>query len=219
MTIRGIHDLAGARIVVPGQTISQGLVVGDHVLAKDVQLSSGWYLQNIAVKSLKDRFAGIATKEIKVIDRRQEPSAGYRAVHLVIFVDGLPVEVQVRTELQHSWAEVAERLGDAWGRGLRYGDGPDDPERIVAAGDPPYTRRAVAELLIQISDRVAVHEEARNTLEVTELRLGLVQDQDASEVAAAWQNLEGLHASVTRRDEELRGVLSDFLSIVETVGR
>ncbi|MGP6158872.1 MAG: hypothetical protein ACLPYS_15430, partial [Vulcanimicrobiaceae bacterium] len=34
---------------------------------------------------------------------------GYRAVHLIIR-DELPIEVQVRTKLQHSWAEMIEDM-------------------------------------------------------------------------------------------------------------
>lgn len=60
-------------------------------------------------------------KNIEVFDRRSEPSSGYRAVHIVGEVEGSLLEVQVRTELQHSWAQVFERLADIWGREIRYG--------------------------------------------------------------------------------------------------
>jgi len=54
-------------------------------------------------------------------DRRVSPSHGYRAVHVIVGVDGFPVEVQVRTKLQHGWAETMEKLADRLGRGIRYG--------------------------------------------------------------------------------------------------
>lgn len=56
-------------------------------------------------------------------DRRKNPSSGYRAMHIVAIERGLPVEVQVRTPLQHRWAELSE----AWDRrheGVKYGRGP-----------------------------------------------------------------------------------------------
>jgi hypothetical protein len=39
-----------------------------------------------------------------------------------VFPDGFPVEIQVRTRLQHEWAELFEKLADQLGRGIRYGE-------------------------------------------------------------------------------------------------
>jgi len=60
-----------------------------------------------------------------VIDRRQEPNHGYRAVHLVVHADDRPVEIQVRTKLQHEWAELSEAYSDFF-PGVKYGDGDED---------------------------------------------------------------------------------------------
>lgn len=60
----------------------------------------------------------------KVVDRRAEPMHGYRAVHVVVFPEGAPIEIQVRTEWQHEWAEFFEKLADRVGRGIRYGEPP-----------------------------------------------------------------------------------------------
>ncbi len=67
----------------------------------------------------------------RVVDRRIHSSYGYRAVHLVVDVDGCPVEVQVRTHLQNSWAQIAEAIADRVGRGLRYGDIPTGSEQFA----------------------------------------------------------------------------------------
>ncbi len=48
------------------------------------------------------------------------------AVHVVVREVGLPVEVQVRTDLQHVWAELSEKLADAFGSQLKYGGGPKE---------------------------------------------------------------------------------------------
>jgi ppGpp synthetase/RelA/SpoT-type nucleotidyltranferase len=56
-----------------------------------------------------------------VDDRRRKPSAGYRAVHVIVRIDGRPVEIQVRTDLQDGWAQLYERFGDQAGRAIRYG--------------------------------------------------------------------------------------------------
>lgn len=59
----------------------------------------------------QDRVVGELTQalgEIVVVDRRKKPSHAYRAVHVVARMRGAPVEIQVRTSLQHLWAEVSE---------------------------------------------------------------------------------------------------------------
>jgi hypothetical protein len=55
------------------------------------------------------------------VDRRADPRSGYRALHVVVSLEGRFIEVQIRTPLQDAWAQVFERLGDVWGRQIRYG--------------------------------------------------------------------------------------------------
>lgn len=94
-----VRDVAGVRIV------------GDVTLTQQTAIGGG----------LVARYGG------KLIDRRAEPQAGYRALHAALILAGLPVEVQIRTKLQHLWAEVFERVADQWGRQIRYGGSPDLP--------------------------------------------------------------------------------------------
>lgn len=61
--------------------------------------------------------------KIAVIDRRDRPSHGYRAVHLVACIGGKPVEIQIRSLLQHLWAELSERLSDKLDASIKYGGG------------------------------------------------------------------------------------------------
>lgn len=96
-----IRDLAGMRVVVHGSRADQDAVA--------------------------ERIAGLFaddTRPVKVIDRRAEPKSGYRAVHLEVRRDGILIEVQIRTEPQHRWAELFERTADKLGRGLRYDEPP-----------------------------------------------------------------------------------------------
>jgi len=58
-----------------------------------------------------------------MFDRRATPSHGYRAVHVVVNVDDKAIEVQVRTQLQHEWAELSEKLSDAVDPQIKYGGG------------------------------------------------------------------------------------------------
>jgi putative GTP pyrophosphokinase len=57
-----------------------------------------------------------------VVDRRAEASFGYRAIHIIPSVSGKPVEIQLRTKLQHLWAELSESLAFRMFIGLKYGD-------------------------------------------------------------------------------------------------
>jgi ppGpp synthetase/RelA/SpoT-type nucleotidyltranferase len=57
--------------------------------------------QDRAIAALKKDFP-----DARVIDRRQQPSHGYRAVHVIVRSHEKLVEVQVRTALQHLWAEL-----------------------------------------------------------------------------------------------------------------
>jgi putative GTP pyrophosphokinase len=60
-----------------------------------------------------------------VVDRRDRPSHGYRAVHVIVEVDERVIEIQVRTSLQHLWAEVSEKLSDVVDPAIKYGGGGD----------------------------------------------------------------------------------------------
>lgn len=90
-----IQDIAGCRIVVDG-----GLEEQDQVTSRLQQLFS----------------------EAAIVDRRVHPSHGYRAVHVIVNLQGRLVEVQVRTLLQHVWAELCEKIDDAY-PGTKYGRG------------------------------------------------------------------------------------------------
>jgi len=58
-----------------------------------------------------------------VVDRRRKPSYGYRAVHVIARDDDAAVEIQVRTKLQHLWAELSEKLSDVSDPSVKYGGG------------------------------------------------------------------------------------------------
>lgn len=91
--LKSIHDLAGMRIVS----------------------SADWAAQDAVVSELVEAF-GDGARPPQVIDRREHPSHGYAAVHVIVFVGPFPVEVQVRTYRQHLWSELFEKLADRVGR-------------------------------------------------------------------------------------------------------
>jgi ppGpp synthetase/RelA/SpoT-type nucleotidyltranferase len=97
LRLRQMQDIAGCRVIV-GDVVTQDEVMGRLVKAFE---------------------------EMSVIDRRKSPSHGYRAVHVIVRQSGIPVEVQIRTELQHSWALLSEKLSDVMDPSIKYGGGPD----------------------------------------------------------------------------------------------
>jgi ppGpp synthetase/RelA/SpoT-type nucleotidyltranferase len=107
----------------------------------------------------------------KIVDRRAAPVRGYRAVHVIVFPYGIPVEIQVRTRRQHEWAELFEKLADHVGRGIRYGEPPahwlgDHQRRRLREGlnelyEVSYELRVTTvQLAVAVADLISAVEEA-----------------------------------------------------------
>ncbi len=81
--------------------------------------------QDRLAEGLMHLFTKYGNPPPKLVDRRRHPSHGYRAVHIIVYINGAPVEIQLRTKLQHEWADLFEKLADRVGRGIRYGEPPE----------------------------------------------------------------------------------------------
>lgn len=53
-------------------------------------------------------------------------TTGYRGVHVVVLRANRLIEIQLRTEAQHRWAETVEQLGSRTGHNLKDGQGPEE---------------------------------------------------------------------------------------------
>lgn len=82
-----------------------------------------------------------------VKDLRARPHTGYRAVHVWLVLPAGRVEVQIRTLAQSEWANAYEEIADVMGRGIRYGEIPNNAE----------VRKAV-DLMLGLSEDLGVHE-------------------------------------------------------------
>ena len=71
--------------------------------------------------------------EASVVDRRATPSYGYRAVHVIASVGGRLVEIQIRSRLQHLWAELSEKFSDVVDPAIKYGGGRENIRELLTA--------------------------------------------------------------------------------------
>jgi putative GTP pyrophosphokinase len=99
-----IQDIAGCRLIVPD------IVTQDSV-----------------VESLKSLF-----EHTSIVDRRKQPSHGYRAVHVIASYRDKLIEIQVRTSLQHLWAELSEKFSDIVDPVIKYGGGGKDIQALLS---------------------------------------------------------------------------------------
>lgn len=82
--------------------------------------------QDRVVMLLRDVFP-----DSSVVDRRLHPSYGYRAVHVVAHVSGKLIEIQVRSSLQHLWAELSEMFSDVLDPNIKYGGGKNEIQKML----------------------------------------------------------------------------------------
>jgi len=117
-----VQDIAGCRIVV-------GTIID----------------QNQIVSSLANLFPNS-----DIVDRRLHPSHGYRGVHIIVDVEGQSIEIQVRSMLQHLWAEMSEKLSDVIDPSIKYGGG----EEYIQAERQESTRliAEIEDLELDIAD-------------------------------------------------------------------
>jgi hypothetical protein len=128
MPLHSMQDLAGFR------------VVGVFSFAKQDDLAA----------EICRRFPA-DPREPRIRDRRAEPSYGYRAVHVIVSLDDITIEIQVRTLGQHLWADLMERIADRLGRGIRYGEPPVPP-----AGTSMESAESIVSAMIKMSDEWVV---------------------------------------------------------------
>jgi ppGpp synthetase/RelA/SpoT-type nucleotidyltranferase len=178
-----VHDIAGIR------------VVGDLTLGD----------QDLLASAIREEFGG--ADETTLVDRRADPRQGYRAVHVIAHCVDVPVEIQIRTELQALWADIYERQADAWGRGIRYGDPPEpDPDGHTVA------RVTLLQTMISLSvDQLATIEQNRATyaaIDFTSYDNGVKALADArargvDESSEPFQKLQAIIGPTLERREEI----------------
>jgi len=127
--------------------------------------------QDRSVTSLRAAFP-----EAIVVDRRQNPSHGYRAVHVIPQPLGKPIEIQVRSSLQHVWAELSEKASDVVDPMVKYGGGPAEMRTVLDGFSQSVTQLEWLEgEYAEMGGRIELIE--RDLAEST-LRHGVVEQSD-----------------------------------------
>lgn len=98
-----LQDIGGLRIIVPNNSDVNKLVV---------------FLNNEL--NSDDRFTIVRQTDYRELGR---DTTGYRAIHIIISVNGLYAELQVRSNIQHYWAENIEKTSVIYGHLLKEGEG------------------------------------------------------------------------------------------------
>jgi putative GTP pyrophosphokinase len=147
-------------------------IAGCRIVAADI------VEQDQIIETLKIDFPRAVLK-----DRRKEPSHGYRAVHAMAKVAGKIIEIQVRSLLQHLWAELSERAADAIDPEIKYGGGEAGFQQLLQLLSNHITRYENEELEFIEAERSnpisgpiarALHEDHRRKL--TQER-GMISEQ------------------------------------------
>jgi len=115
--------------------------------------------QERVVASLRALFPGAS-----IVDRRKTPTYGYRAVHVIVEVNERLVEVQIRTTLQHLWAELSEKFSDVVDPTIKYGGGESEVRNLLLGRSELVSRLEKLEQEMLTPGR-AVPEELKKELE------------------------------------------------------
>lgn len=135
-----------------------------------------------------------AFSELIIVDRRKNPSHSYRAVHIMVSAFERVIEIQLRTLLQHLWAELSEKLADAFDYSIKYGGGDDKFRTLLNSGAEAIAD--IEKLELKASDLAQRMTEYHRTPEDMRMELQDTQDQ----IRDQKQGLEML----------LRKMISDF---------
>lgn len=201
MGLKGMQDIAGARLTGEMSRIQQdrlGRLVAQEFIGEP--RAPGW------------------------VDRRQTPSHGYRALHVVVHPLRIPVEVQIRTAGQDLWAQLVERLGDRWGRQIRYGEGPPSPSEAFAGG---VTQAQLWEAVLGFGESLAQLERSESVRdlahrELDDLSERLARDNEHDETTSVLSGRvaeirDDLQASLKPVVEERRQVQRSLEALVSAL--
>lgn len=172
-----VQDIAGCRIVV------RAIAEQDNAVAELLRLFP----------------------DANVMDRRESPSHGYRAVHVIPRIDDRLIEIQVRTYLQDLWAQLSEKLADAIDPAIKYGGGSDSTRSLLAFASAQVASLESYERAVQ---RVTEQSEEfeRKTFELKDRIEGSpeLERRHAKELARLREDLSDSRRTRAENEEEFK---------------
>lgn len=165
--------------------------------------------QQVLVGLLMDLFGGAS-----VDDRRTRPSHGYRAVHVIVQIGDKPVEIQVRTEDQHLWAELSERIADAVDPAVKYGAGPEEIRSLLRNFSEAIAENELQELKISETEGrlYSIRQRLKTGASVLDRAISAELQELESEISKS-------RALVTTVKLRLRTMMRSLLAEVKAEGR
>jgi hypothetical protein len=131
---------------------------------------------------------------------------------VIVTSRGAYAEIQVRTDLQALWAEIYERLGDILGRGIRYGEPPDDGQLVVGPLITALQRVPTEDIAQSEAMQQGVTEILKGYVTLTDELLGHPSVSETLEKAKALE--EGIESAKRGIHEMLREVLASLDDLV-----
>ncbi len=158
-------------------------IAGCRLIASDIAN------QDSVVQSLNSLF-----EDATIVDRRKKPSHGYRAVHVIVNSRGKMIEIQVRTALQHLWAELSEKFSDIGDSAIKYGGGDAIVQKALMNSSPTIAyveslEVKVADAHMKSSQNKFTNEKKKQLAEVQE-GLNLLRDEMHKYFSDEIKNLE-----------------------------
>ncbi|MBF6221798.1 hypothetical protein IU479_27260 [Nocardia abscessus] len=161
-------------------TLRQKLIANPHLQLPSIVDLAGVRVEAAMDLDDQDDLAAIIASELNqnfdaaVSDTRSSPHSGYRALHLRARFPAGRVEIQIRTALQSSWANLYETLADNLGREIRYGKLPANSEE-----------RSEVEGALRLSASFRTIEERKRVLR----RSRMAQDHATEQLEVALMNV------------------------------
>jgi ppGpp synthetase/RelA/SpoT-type nucleotidyltranferase len=155
------------------------------------------------VASLRTAFPGAS-----VIDRRDNPSYGYRAVHIIAEISGKPVEIQIRSSLQHLWAELSEKSSDVLDPSIKYGGGPAEWRSFLRESSESVA--AYEKFEKRYAEALAAHEKFEKA--TAELLEHHVPDHDLREMRGRLEDSRRNVVQLRKENSRLLKVNTDLLT-------
>lgn len=166
-------------------------IAGCRLIASDIAN------QDSVVQSLNSLF-----EDVTVVDRREKPSHGYRAVHVIVNSQGKMIEIQVRTALQQLWAESSEKFSDIFDPAIKYGAGDEELQACLTDAATMVMTLELAESKLAYAKEL----QSQGKLAAHEQQIAEIEDRVSSLKHLSFKNLRdivGIAEEFERKNDDL----------------